>query len=85
MWEKKIDWVAEKGAMVLVNDHPDYINFNNENTAEEFPVELYINLLKYIKEKYNGEYWHSLPKEIARHVYNQHEKVIVQYKTLIDN
>ena len=85
VWKNKIDWIAEKGGMVLVNVHPDYINFDNENTAEEFPVDLYINLLKYIKDKYSGGYWHSLPKEIAQHVYNQHDKVIAQPKILIDS
>ncbi len=85
VWKIKIDWIAKKGGMVLVNVHPDYINFNNENTAEEFPVELYINLLEHIKDNYSGIYWHSLPKEIAQHVFNQHDKVIVQSKILIDN
>ena len=84
VWKNKIDWIAEKGGMVLVNVHPDYINFDNENTAEEFPVDLYINLLKYIKDKYSGGYWHSLPKDVAKFIFNQPTTVIAQSKTLID-
>jgi len=75
LWKKKIDWIANKGGMILVNVHPDYINFDNKNTGEEFPVELYKDLLKYLKEKYIGSYWHSLPKEIAQYVYNHYDKV----------
>jgi hypothetical protein len=84
VWKNKIDWIAEKGGMVLVNVHPDYINFNNEKTTEEFPVELYINLLKYIKDKYSGIYWHSLPKDVAKFVFNQPTIVTTQSKKLID-
>jgi len=84
VWKNKMDWIAEKGGMVLVNVHPDYVNFNNENTAEEFPVEFYINLLKYIKNKYSGIYWHSLPKDVAKFVFNQRTTVTAQSKTLID-
>jgi len=84
VWKNKIDWIAEKGGMVLVNVHPDYVNFNNENTTEEFPVELYINLLKYIKDKHSGNYWHALPKDVAKFVFNQHTTVTAQSKTLID-
>jgi hypothetical protein len=28
-------------------------------------MEFYKNLLAYIKSKYDGEYWHALPKEMA--------------------
>ncbi len=84
VWKNKINWIAEKGGMVLVNVHPDYVNFDNEDTAEEFPVELYINLLKYIKDKYSGIYWHSLPKDVAKFVFNQRTIVTTQSKKLID-
>ena len=84
VWKNKIDWIAKKGGMVLVNVHPDYINFNNENTAEEFPVYLYMNLLEYIEDKYSGIYWHSLPKDVAKFISNQTTTVTVQSKKLID-
>lgn len=33
---------------------------------EEYPAEYYIKLLECIKDRYEGQYWHELPKEIAR-------------------
>lgn len=51
--------------MVLVNVHPDYMNFNNSCHLEEYRSSLYEDMLLYIKNKYNGMYWHALPREIA--------------------
>ena len=65
IWKKKIDWIAQNGGMALLITHPDYINFNNKWEYKEYPVKLYKELLSYIKQKYNGKYWHALPKEIA--------------------
>ena len=32
---------------------------------QEFPIEMYIELLEYIKTKYADKYWHALPKEVS--------------------
>lgn len=66
IWTKKVDWIFKKGGMVLLNTHPDYMCFSGKKRVEEFPVELYFELLAYIKEKYQDQYWHALPKEVAR-------------------
>jgi hypothetical protein len=67
IWKNKLDWIVENGGMALINVHPDYVNFNSsKQKGEEFPIELYVELLKYIKDKYSGQYWHSLPKEAAK-------------------
>ncbi|MGE5457418.1 MAG: hypothetical protein ACM3RX_03605 [Methanococcaceae archaeon] len=69
IWKKKLDWVAEKGGMALINVHPDYMNFSKKlNGKEEFPSEFYQDFLEYIKEKYAGEYWHVLPSKMASFV-----------------
>ena len=40
-WKKKLDWIAEKGGMVLINTHPDYMVFDRRTRAvEEFPAEI---------------------------------------------
>ena len=66
IWKKKLDWIAEKGGMVLLNSHPDYMNFCGKKLAlEEYPVKYYEDFLAYVKSNYAGQYWHALPKDIA--------------------
>ena len=67
IWKDKLDWIVEKGGMALFNSHSDYMNFNKQkNGQEEYSVELYIEFLEYIKNKYKDQYWHVLPRDIAR-------------------
>ncbi|MCG6961348.1 hypothetical protein LJE82_15780 [bacterium BMS3Abin03] len=69
IWKDKTDWIVKNGGLVLVNIHPDYINFNDfKGRKEEFSINLYIEFLNYIKSKYNNEYWHALPRDIANYV-----------------
>lgn len=66
IWKKKVDWIAENGGMVFLNTHPDYMQFDGEKLKlKEYYVELYIDLLKYVKMKYNNQYWNVLPKQMA--------------------
>jgi hypothetical protein len=67
IWKKKLDWIVDHGGMVLINTHPDYMNFRNgKTTCEEYPVHYYEGLINYIKTKYEGQYWHALPRDVAR-------------------
>ena len=69
IWFKKLDWVAERGGMALVNVHPDYLRFPGEPASPRtFPVSLYIELLEYARNRHAGVYWQPLPTEMARHV-----------------
>ena len=69
VWKNKVDWIAEKGGMVLVNVHPDYINFGpGKSKREEFPLQLYIDLLEYIKEKFSDKFWNALPKVVSKYI-----------------
>jgi len=65
IWIDKLNWIAEKGGLALVDVHPDYTNLNNENKKEEFPIDIYLDFLKYVKEHYAGEYWNDIPRNIA--------------------
>jgi glycosyltransferase involved in cell wall biosynthesis len=65
IWKRKIDWIVKCGGMMLVNVHPDYVGFEMKNERREFPVAHYRELLAYIRDKYAGQYWHALPREIA--------------------
>jgi peptidoglycan/xylan/chitin deacetylase (PgdA/CDA1 family) len=67
IWKKKIDWIVSKGGMVLVNVHPDYLAFDGSKPLlEEFPAEMYEELLQYIQIKYKDDYWNALPRNMAR-------------------
>ena len=67
LWRKKMDWVVEKGGMVMLITHPDYMNFNgNESGFLKYPIEYYQQFLEYIKINYKDMYWLTLPKEIAK-------------------
>ena len=67
IWKKKLDWIAEKGGMALLNTHPDYMNYcGRKLTIEEYPAKHYEDFINYIKSNYKGQYWHALPGDIAR-------------------
>ena len=67
IWKKKADWVAENGGMILMNTHPDYMCFEEKKCYcyEEYPIGYYEEILKYITEKYEGQYWNAIPSEMA--------------------
>lgn len=65
-WKRKLEWVAQQGGMVLVNTHPDYMNFGNGKCDyEHYQARLYRDLLDLIKTEYTDRYWHVLPRQIA--------------------
>jgi hypothetical protein len=67
IWKKKLDWIAKNGGMVLLNTHPDYMNFGGKELGiEEYHSRYYEEFIEYIKRKYEGQYWHVLPKELAK-------------------
>ena len=67
IWRKKVDWIAQNGGLAMLNTHPDYMNFGDEPPAlERYPVDRYLSLLDYVKTRYEGRYWHALPRDAAR-------------------
>jgi hypothetical protein len=67
IWRDKLDWIAEKGGMALLNTHPDYMACNDVGGRwEEYSISLYKGFLEYAKDRYGGRYWHVLPKQMAR-------------------
>ena len=66
IWRRKLDWLANQWGMVLLNTHPDYMNFDKEhNGYDQYHANLYNNFLKWINISYPQQYWHALPKEIS--------------------
>jgi len=85
IWKEKLHWIAEKGGMALFNSHPDYMNFNRQkNGNEEYSAELYIEFLEYIKKNYKDQYWHALPKDIARFWQQNHSYRQVHHRDTED-
>jgi hypothetical protein len=69
IWQDKLEWIAERGGMALVNVHPDYIAFGGEpGTSSSYRVARYVEFLTLVKEKYAGEYWQPQPAEIANFI-----------------
>jgi hypothetical protein len=67
IWKKKLDWIAGKGGMALLITHPDYMNGkHNWRNIEEYPMDYYKEFLDYVNDRYEGQYWNALPKEMAR-------------------
>jgi glycosyltransferase involved in cell wall biosynthesis len=66
IWFRKLDWIAEHGGMALIITHPDYMTMDGaKRKGGEYPVEHYRQLLRYAEEKYSGQYWPALPREVA--------------------
>jgi hypothetical protein len=67
IWEKKVEWIAHKGGMAMMNTHPDYMHFGSGTAGlEDYPAEYYRNFLVHLKEQFKNLYWHPLPHEIAK-------------------
>lgn len=67
IWKDKLDWIVQRGGMALLNTHPDYMRFDGGRCSlEEYPADWYADLLTCIEARYAGQYWHPLPKDMAR-------------------
>jgi len=67
IWKEKLRWLAERGGMVLLKTHPDYMNLDNSKPRiDEYPGELYMRFLEHLRSRYAGQYWHVLPRDMAR-------------------
>ncbi len=67
VWKKKLDWIAERRGMALINTHPDYMCFEGRPARDEFPIAHYVEFLRYAREKYGDICWHALPREVSRY------------------
>jgi hypothetical protein len=66
-WQQKLDWIASKGGMALLNSHPDYMNFEGGSCGlEEYPIQFYKEFLIRAKARYGGRYWPALPSQVSQ-------------------
>jgi len=67
IWCCKSDWIAANGGMVLVNIHPDYMDFDrDQHTASKYPASRVREFLAYLSNRYGGEFWNPCAAEVAR-------------------
>jgi hypothetical protein len=66
VWKRKLDWIAERGGMVLMNTHPDYMCFEGDRGRDEYPASFYSEFLSYLRQRYDRKFWHALPRDVAR-------------------
>jgi hypothetical protein len=67
IWKRKLDWLVRRGGMALINTHPDYMRFDGAACGnEEYPVRYYEQFLRHVQATHGGQYWHVLPRDLAR-------------------
>ncbi len=82
IWKKKLDWIVSRGGMALLDTHPDYMALNGAAPErDEYPVGLYLEFLDYVKQKYEGQYWHALPRDVAQFV--RQNRAVLTKKTSV--
>ncbi len=66
IWFQKLDWVAQHGGMVLLNVHPDYMEFEGRSAeGRTYPAEFYSRFLEYVRQRYGDVYWQALARDAA--------------------
>jgi len=66
-WKRKLDWIVSKGGMALMLVHPNYMHPGEGGQGfEEYPLKLYSDFLQYVRNTYRGQYYHVLPRDLAR-------------------
>jgi hypothetical protein len=77
VWKQKVDWIAARGGMALLNVHPDYVAFDGCGPRiDEFPVDYYVEFLAWMKRSYRGQYWQTLPREVADYCRKEMHQVL---------
>lgn len=70
IWKTKLEWIAQHGAMVSLNVHPDYMAFSDEELSfDNYPIARYEEFLAYVNEKYRSAFWNPSPSEMSRFAY----------------
>ena len=66
IWKRKLDWIVDNGGMAHMLTHPDYMIFNdNGSGAGKYPALYYEQFLRYIQDRYEGQYWLASAQEVA--------------------
>lgn len=69
IWKSKLEWVASRGGMALINVHPDYLDFaQGSPESSRYPAQMYRDFLRHVLERYRGAYWTGVPRELAAYL-----------------
>ena len=68
IWLRKTEWIVQRGGMVLMNVHPDYIDMMGPGNGMTYPLAYYEGFLRWIREQYDRDVWLVLPREISQFV-----------------
>ncbi|HEY4301499.1 MAG TPA: hypothetical protein VGM73_11535 [Candidatus Didemnitutus sp.] len=80
IWIEKLDWIAERGGMALVNVHPDYLDFSHDShSSRHYPVSWYAQFLRHVSERYSAEFWNPLAHELAS--WHRREHGLVEHRS----
>lgn len=71
VWTQKAKWLIERNGMILVNVHPDYINFDKSYKNHTFPIRYYEELLRFLSDQGATNFWNPLPMQVSRYVAEQ--------------
>lgn len=67
IWKRKLEWIAQKGGLALVNIHPDYMDFSEDSRSNShYPATIVREFLAYIQEEYAGKFWNPVARELAQ-------------------
>lgn len=83
IWRNKVDWIASKGGMVLINVHPDYLRFQGSGPGRMSIEDHYADLLSYIAQKYGKVIWQALPREISAFTRKWYGRAVVQGRNTV--
>lgn len=65
IWKRKLDWIASRGGLALVNIHPDYVDFSGRRTSACYPSTLVRDFLDHLRTRHKGAFWNPLPRDLA--------------------
>lgn len=66
IWQRKTEWIIERGGMVLLNVHPDYMDMTGSGDSMSYPAAHYEGFLRWLRDHYEDDVWKVLPREISR-------------------
>lgn len=80
IWKQKLAWIAERGGMVLLNTHPDYLDYAERGGPSV--RDQYFDFLEHVKTQYTGAFWHVLPGTLAAYVRHWHHHTVLPRSSL---